>query len=112
MKDITLSKLFGDCPNVKILECFADNYKEDLSIEDIVYMSDVPRTTVYRKIRRLLEDGIIKKTNHYGKTQLYALNMENEIPRVLVYLETILAQRELEKTMMKEGAAVNREDVL
>jgi len=27
---------------------------------------------VIAKIRRLLEDGIIKKTNHYGKTQLYA----------------------------------------
>lgn len=106
MKGITLSKLFGDCPNVKILECFADNYKEDLSVEDIVYISGVPRTTVYRKIKKLVENGILKKTRRYGKTQLYTLNIENEISKTLVYLETLIAQKELEKRMKREGIEI------
>lgn len=106
MKGITLSKLFGDCPNVKILECFADNYKEDLSVSDIIYMCDVPRTTVYRKIKKLVEDGIIKETKRYGKTKLYRLNMENEIAKAIVYLETLIARKELEKTMKREGVEI------
>ena len=65
---MALSKIFGDYPDVKILECFADNYETPLSISDIVYITELPQDTVYGTIEKLLEKEIVKKIKH-GKTQ-------------------------------------------
>ncbi|MCD6171759.1 MAG: helix-turn-helix transcriptional regulator [Thermoplasmata archaeon] len=105
MRGITLTKIFGSCHDVAVLERFADNYEEDLSIGDIVYMSGVPRTTVYRIIKKLLDRKVIIKTKKYGRTQLYRLNIDNEVARAIVYLENVMAQKEMEKLMEKEGMA-------
>jgi len=103
---LSLSGIFGDCPDVKILECFADYYEDSLSVEDIVYMSDIPRTTVYRKIKKLVEKNILIKTRRYGKTQLYKLNMENDIAKSLAYLEILITQRGMEEIMKEEGVEI------
>lgn len=103
---LALSNIFGNCPDVKILECFADNHKDSLSISDIVYLSNVPRTTVYRKIKKLLEEKIIEKGRKYGKTQLYKLDIDNEIARSIVDLEALIVQKGMEKTMKEEGMEI------
>lgn len=45
-----LSKIFGEYPQVKILEVFADHFDEGLSIPDIMWLTDIPKTTVKQYI--------------------------------------------------------------
>ena len=54
-----LSSLFGDCPEVKIVETFAEYYDDVLSGSDIAQMTDVSKATVYSHIRQLLKEGIV-----------------------------------------------------
>jgi hypothetical protein len=54
----------------------------------------------------LLEKKIIEKGRQYGKTQLYKLNMNNEIARSIVDLEALIVQKGMEETMKKEGIEI------
>jgi len=42
-----LSELFGDCPQVNIVETFAENHEDTLSGPDISRMTGVTKATVY-----------------------------------------------------------------
>jgi len=47
-----LSDLFGNCPEVQIVETFAEYYDDTLSGSDIVQMTtDVSKATVYSHIK-------------------------------------------------------------
>jgi len=62
-----LSELFGDCPQVKIVETFAENHDETLSAPDISRMTGVTKATVYAHINKLLKEKIVKKIKKSGK---------------------------------------------
>ena len=56
-----LSKIFGDHPQVKILEVFTDHFDEELSIIDIIWLTDIPKTTICGCIDKLLDEKIKTK---------------------------------------------------
>ena len=65
-----LLKIFGDYPQVKILEVFADHFDEELSILDIIWLTDIPKTTIYNCIGKLLEEKILLEGSKVGKEKL------------------------------------------
>jgi DNA-binding transcriptional ArsR family regulator len=81
-----LSELFGDCPQVKIVETFAEYYDDTLSGSDIRQMTGVSKATIYSHIDKLLNEGIIKKMEKVGKTQLYQLNSTNPKAKIILML--------------------------
>ena len=101
-----LSELFGDCPQVKIVETFAENNDDTLSGPDISRMTGVTKVTVYAHIKRLLKEDIIKKDKKVGKTQLYRLNNSNPKAKIILMLERFIVSERLEKLVGTEKSGV------
>jgi len=97
-----LSELFGECPQVKIVETFAENYNEELSGPDIARMTGVTKATVYSHINKLLKEDIVRKVKKVGKTQLYQLNNDNPKSMMILMLERFIVSERLGKLMEKE----------
>lgn len=98
-----LSELFGDdCPQVKVVETFTEHYEDALSVPEIQRMSDVPKATIYKHTKKLLEEGVVKKAGKVGKTQFYQLNIENTKAKIILMLERYIVSERLEKLIEKE----------
>lgn len=106
-----LSELFGNCPQVKIVETFAENYDDTLSGPDIARMTGVTKATVYAHINKLMKEDIIRKVRKVGKTQLYQLNNDNPKAKIILILERFIVSERLGKMMEKEQTGVISEFV-
>ncbi len=104
-----LSDLFGDCPQVKIVETFAENHDDSLSGPDIARITGVTKATVYAHINKLLKEDIIRKVRKVGKTQLYQLNNDNPKAKIILMLERFIVSERLGKLVEteKNGAGSN-----
>lgn len=100
-----LSEIFGDCPQVKIVETFAENYKDKLYVADIVRMTDVSKVTVNKHIKKLTDEGIVEKKEKVGKIQYYQLNMNNPKAKIILLLERYIVSERLRKLVEND---VNR----
>ncbi|HLB72361.1 MAG: hypothetical protein OIN88_02035 [Candidatus Methanoperedens sp.] len=98
-----LSKIFGDCPQVKILEVFADHFDEDLSISDIIWLTDMPKTTVYSYVTKLLNEKILLEGDKIGKTQLYRLNNEKQEAKIVISLNNYIVTEKLAEKLEERG---------
>lgn len=98
-----LSKIFGDYPEVKILEVFADHFDEELSIPDIIWLTDIPKTTIYSYISKLLEEKILLGIGKVGKAQLYHLNHEKQEVKIILYLVNYIVSEKLTDRLEERG---------
>lgn len=98
-----LSKIFGDCPQVKILEVFADHFEEELSIPDIIWITDMPKTTIYSYVDKLLEEKILLEGEKVGKTQFYHLNIEKQEVQIVISLVNYIVSEKLDEKLEERG---------
>lgn len=96
-----LTKLFGDYYQAKIIECFLENYDEELSTPEIIEMAETSRGSSYKYLEYLVSEGIIKKTRKIGKTQLHQLNSKHPLTKVLIELEHLIFKSGIEKFVKK-----------
>jgi predicted transcriptional regulator len=96
-----LIDLFGDYPQVRVLDFLIESRSFDYSLTDIARMSEVARPTLYAMIEGLLELGIIKETRKTGNARMFGLNKDDEIVKSLtsfdLELSKILVKKELER---------------
>lgn len=104
-----LSELFGNCPQMKIIETFAENYNDKLYAADIVRMTDVHKATVHSHLNKLLSEGLIVKKEKIGNVQLYQLNFDNPKAKMILMLESYIVSERLEKLILED--AENETDV-
>ena len=98
-----LSKIFGDCPQAKILEVFADYFDVELSIPDILWLIDIPKTTVCSHINKLLDERIISEGDKVGNTQFYHLNHEKTEVKIIVSLVNYIVTEKLAEELKDRG---------
>jgi len=98
-----LSKIFGECPQVKILEVFADHFDEELSIPDILWLTDMPKTTMYTYVNKLLEEKILLEGEKVGKTQFYRLNIEKQEVKIILSLVNYIVTEKLAEKLEERG---------
>ncbi len=93
-----LPKIFGYHPQIVILEVFIDHFEEELSVPDLVWMTDISRSTVYNYLNRLLDEKIICKGSIVSRKQFYRLNTEKqEVKMVLSLVNNIVTGKLAEK---------------
>lgn len=98
-----LTKIFGDYPQVKILEVFADHFDEELSILDIIWLTDMPNTTICNCVNKLLYEKILLEGGKEGKTQLYHLNNEKQDIKIVLSLVNYIVSDKLTDILEERG---------
>lgn len=98
-----LSKIFGEYPQVKILEVFADHFDEKLSIPDIIWLTDMPKTTVCQYVSKLLDENILLKGDKIGNTQFYSLNKQKQEVQIVVSLVNYIVSEKLAERLEERG---------
>ena len=98
-----LSKIFGEYPQVKILEVFADHFDEELSIPDITWLTDMPKTIVYKYINKLLGEKILLKGDKIENTQFYCLNKQKQEVQIVVSLVNYIVSEKLAERLEERG---------
>ena len=97
-----LSELFGDCPQLKIIECFVENYQDNLYVADISRMTGVSKMTVMKHVKVLLEENIIVKARKAGQVQFYQLNVDNPKAKIILLLESYIVKEKLNEVYVQE----------
>ena len=98
----SFTNLFGNYPRVVILEAFAENPEYELSVPDLIKITEKSRRTVYMYIEKILEEGIIIEGKKEGKCQYYKFNSNDPRGEAFVYLEYILTKGSLEKEIKRD----------
>lgn len=80
-------KVFGDYPQIRVLDFLIENDIFDYSKTQIAELSDVSFNTLENLWDRLLGEGIIKKTRKIGNSQMYQLNKEDPIVNMLLEID-------------------------
>ena len=74
-----LERIFGTSPKTRILSLLLENVYFDLSKNEIIKELGMSRNTLFSNWNALEEAGIVKVRRKVGKTNLYVLDLENQI---------------------------------
>lgn len=97
-------EVFGDYPQIKVLDFLIENDIFDYSKTQIAELSDVSFNTLETLWNKLLGEDIIKETRKVGNSQMYQLNKENHIVKMLLEIDKKLmleSIKEAEKEKIK-----------
>ena len=105
METSSFSLVFGTSPFVKILDFFLGFDEFDYSIAQISRETQTKWETVEKIIGLLIKKGIVKKTRNLGKAQLYILNKESNLTKLLLEIDMKISdffvKKELEKQKIR-----------
>lgn len=79
----TLTRLFGGSARVKIIDVFLGKHYTELTVEEVAELADVHITTVHRNLQDIIETGLIEESGKQGNAQLYRLNKNSPISKIL-----------------------------
>ena len=78
-----LVALYGNSPRMKILEYFMVFQKNEFTVGDIVKTVGTSRTTAFKEISRLLDNGMIVQSRKIGKSPTYKIDIKNPLVKVM-----------------------------
>ena len=92
-----LMEYFGQSPKVKIIDFLIDNIPFDYSKKEIIEGSGIAKVTLMKIWKDLVDFEIVLPTRKFGKAQLYTINKDDSIIKVLMKKEFELGKRALEQ---------------
>ncbi len=95
---MSITKLFGNSPRMKIVEFFMDFPKDRFTIPELVQGIGMSRTTAFKIIRTLLTDEWIVQKQKEGKSATYQINFKNPVVKIMQKINSY----ESEKIAIKE----------
>ena len=88
----TFRDLFGDSDECRIMEAFAENPDDVLSATDLMRIVDVEsRAVVYQHVTKLIYNNIVILQGREGNIEMYKLNTDNKISKILILLESTMS---------------------
>ncbi len=84
----TLTTLFGEHPDVRIVAFLAANRGVDFNLSDLARSAGVSRPATYKVVDRLLRDRVLVRTRRVGASWFYALNLESPLVQPLLAFES------------------------
>lgn len=94
---IMLSRIFGDCSQVKLMDFLVAHPWSEFSKTEMADGAQIARPTVYKILDRLLREHLIIETKKVGNIQLYQTNKKSPVIKRISSLQGLLADMELEK---------------
>ncbi|MDR2544900.1 MAG: hypothetical protein LBD03_05070 [Methanobrevibacter sp.] len=86
-----LKKVFGKCPQVKVLDFLLSSSNKYFNKSQISKLSEISRPTLDNFINDFLEFGLLKKSN-----QGYELNISSELVKYFIKANLLLANTEID----------------
>ena len=99
-----LLKVFGSTPQLRLLDFFMDNPRNDFSRNEIMDAIGMAKRTLYEHLPKLVGEGAVKVSRKRGRAELYALNPESPVVRCFMKLEEELTKPE--RASMAEEEAI------
>ena len=96
--------VFGETPVIKVLDFLLTFDSFDYSIGQIAKETETKWESVENAINFLISKGIIKKTRKLGKAQLYMLDKEKELAKLLKEIDFRLSKFFIEHEMKKQSS--------
>ncbi len=97
--------VFGSSPFVKVLDFFLEFEDFDYPISQISRETETKWETIEKVVDALIKKKIIKKTRKLGKAQLYMLNKENDLTKLLIGIDMKISKffvgKEIDKQRIK-----------
>jgi len=95
-------KVFGSTPQLRLLDFFMDNPRNDFSRNEIMEAIGMAKRTLYEYLPKLVGEGAVKVSRRIGRAELYALNPESPVVRCFIKLEEELTQPEKAPSVEEE----------
>lgn len=97
--------VFGESPFVKVLDFFLNFEDFDYPISFISKETQTKWETIEKVVELLIKKGVVKKTRKLGKAQLYSLNKENALTKLLLEIDLKISdffvKKEFERQRVK-----------
>lgn len=99
--DSLLLKAFRNSPKLRIIDVFLTNPFFDFSKNELVRELGMSKQTLYKYFKDLEDLGIVKVSRKIGRTNLYKVNLENPMVKMLNEYTTQLSLQIAEKEKAK-----------
>ena len=93
MENNALLKIFG-WNNMKVFDYLVDIPREDVTVLDICDGTDLSRKTVDKIMKNLKEEKIVEVTRKIGKTELFKLNLKDQVCKKLIEINDIILKKQ------------------
>ena len=90
-------EIFGDSPQIKVLDFLLDNPKELWTLYEIRDETKTSYATLKKLMPKLLEKEIVIVKKKVGKSNLYSLNMKNPSVKQLIQLDWVSIKQAIKK---------------
>ena len=88
---------FGNYPMIRVIDFLLENRIFDYPKAEIARQAGVSRTTLDVLWKKLVKEGIVKKSRTIGRATLYRFNSHSEISKKLIELDFAISKRYAEK---------------
>lgn len=98
--------VFGNSPFVRVLDFFLTFEDFDYPIAQIAKETETKWETAEKVIDVLLKRGVVKKTRKLGKAELYSLDKENPLTKLLIDIDMRISKFFVKKEIEKQKIEV------
>ncbi|MDY6774171.1 MAG: hypothetical protein SVS85_03125 [Candidatus Nanohaloarchaea archaeon] len=88
-----LEKVFGSSAFFRVVDVLLTHPSADYSRKELAEAANVAEKTLYQNWETFEELDIVEETRKYGKSQLYRLNPDSEVARLIFELDEELRDR-------------------
>ena len=92
-----LIETFGDYPMIRVIDFLLENRIFDYSKADIARQAGVSRTTLDSFWKKLVREGMVRKSRAIGRATLYRFNPRSEVSKRLIELDFAISKHHVEK---------------
>ena len=90
-----LLELFGETPEVRLIDFFMDNPLFDFTKKEIIEELRMNKRTLYRVLPKLEEEGIVIISRKIGRAKLYRINRNSVTVKYLREIEKAHSLRDI-----------------
>ncbi len=79
MENGLIFKIYGNSPNIKLLDFLLSFPKNEFTVSDIIEELGMSKTTFYKYFDSLVNIGMVKINQKTTKSKLYSINLDSQI---------------------------------